>query len=707
MSLTAHPLIRDRLTVEDGRLVLHTGKVDIGQRISTALARIVAEELWLDPAEIGVGPVRTGFAPDEGITSGSNSIEQSGKALRAASATLRGHLLDAAAERLEAGRGALELRDGLVVDRSSNRSLDVIELFAEIDPSLPVDPNAEPLPLAARRPLRQSPPRGLAEMVRGAYAYVHDLERPGMLHARVVRPPHARARLHGIDGAVVEALERDGFRIVRDGSFVAVAGAREYPTLRAAERLARAADWDTGGGLPEGDIFARLTEAPRTSLPVVDGAPQEAALPELLDGATHAAVYERPYQMHGSLAPSAALTEWRDGRLAIVSHSQGIYPLRESIAESLGLTAEAVEITHAPGSGCYGHNGADDAAFEAALIARALPGTPVLLKWTRADEHAWEPYTSAMRVEVAARLEGAAVAAWSQEAYSDGHGGRPRPGPNREGPARLLANRFRAEPEPPFVAKPNMGQHAGLHRNLDPIYAFPERRLVKHLVHDLPLRTSAMRTLGAAANVFAIESFMDELAAQAGAEPLAFRRLHLTEPRALAVLDALERHPEVAAGPPPGAGRGYGYGQYKNDMTRVGVAVDLEVTDRAEVRLLRAVIAADAGRIVDPDGLTAQLEGGFLQAASWTLCEQVSFDRDGILTTDWESYPVLRFDNVPRIDVVLLDAPEARSLGAGEAACGPAIAAIANAVHAATGLRLRRLPFSPQALQAAALSSQG
>lgn len=216
-----------------------------------------------------------------------------------------------------------------------------------------------------------------------------------------------------------------------------------------------------------------------------------------------------------------------------------------------------------------------------------------------------------------------------------------------------------------------------------------------------------MRCLGGAANVFAIESFMDELAEQAGAGPLAFRRAHLTDPRALAVLDALERHPEVAAGPPAGAGRGYAYAQYKNLMTRVGVAVDLKVTDRAEVRLMRAIIAADAGRIIDPDGLSAQLEGGFLQAASWTLCEQVSFDRDGILSTDWESYPVLRFDNVPRIEVVLLDDPEARSLGAGEAACGPAIAAIANAIHAATGLRLRRLPFIPRALQAAALSSPG
>ena len=371
------------------------------------------------------------------------------------------------------------------------------------------------------------------------------------------------------------------------------------------------------------------------------------------------------------------------------------------------MPPDRIEITHAAGSGCYGHNGADDAAFEAALIARAVPGTPILLKWTRQEEHAWEPYAPAMVIDVAARLDqtGRQVTAWWQAAYSDTHRGRPRPGLNRAGPARLLANRLRAKPTPPYVPEPNMGVHAGLHRNLDPIYTFPDRRLVKHLVHDLPLRTSAMRCLGGAANIFAIESFMDELALEAGSDPLAFRRAHLTDDRAHAVLDALEGQALWAAGPPPGAGRGLAYAQYKNAMARVAVCVDLDVTDRAEIRLLRAVIAADAGRIVDPDGLSAQLEGGFLQAASWTLCEEVSFDREGIRSTDWETYPVLRFDNVPEIQVVLIDAPKSKPLGAGEAACGPAIAAIANAVCNATGLRLRQLPFTASAIRAKAFAT--
>jgi CO/xanthine dehydrogenase Mo-binding subunit len=533
-------------------------------------------------------------------------------------------------------------------------------------------------------------------MVRGAFRYVHDLERPGMLHARIIRPPHYHAQLFEIDDHVAKALERQGFHLVRDGSLLALAGEAEYPTIRAAQRLARACSWDKGGGLAEADIFTRLKQAPRTSLPVIDGKPMNAAIPAPLDDPAHSACFERPYQMHGALAPSAALAEWRDGRLTVHTHSQGIYPLRECIADSLGIAIDRIDLIHVPGSGCYGHNGADDAAFEAALVACVLPDTPILLKWTREDEHAWEPYAPAMAVEVAARLGPAGqVLAWSQEAFSDTHRGRPRPGPDRAGPARLIANRLRAEPVPAYVPEPNMGVHAGIHRNLDPIYDFPDRRLVKHLVDDLPLRTSAMRCLGGAANVFAIESFMDELARKAGRNPLEFRHNHLSDTRALAVLDALER----AAGTPPGGGRGLAFAQYKNVMTRVGVCVDLEVTGQAEIHLNRAVIAADAGRIVDPDGLTAQLEGGFLQAASWALCEEVRFDRDGILSTDWESYPVLRFDHIPEIEVVLLDRPEAKSLGAGEAACGPAIAAIANAVFDATGLRLRRLPFTASAIR--------
>jgi CO/xanthine dehydrogenase Mo-binding subunit len=408
--------------------------------------------------------------------------------------------------------------------------------------------------------------------------------------------------------------------------------------------------------------------------------------------------------MHGSLGPSAALAHLDGARLTVWTHSQGIYPLRASIAEALGRKPESVHLIHAPGAGCYGHNGADDAAFDAALVACALPGRPILLKWTRADEHGWEPYGSAMIAELSASLgPDGRVLAWSHESFSDTHIARPRPGPNRIGPARLLASRFRDPALAPPPARPSLGPHAGLHRNQDPIYDFPERRIVKTLVHDLPLRTGSFRSLGAYLNVLAIESFMNELAEAAGADPIVFRLRHVSDPRARTVIES------AAAGLGPrgagdGVGRGFGFARYKNSAAYAAVGIELSVDDRARVRLRRAVIAADAGEIIDRIGLTSQLEGGLLQAASLTLYEQVRYDADGITSRDWDSYPILRFDNVPEIETVLIERPGDELLGVGEATFGPTAAAIANAIHDATGLRLRRVPFTPDAIRTAALA---
>ena len=410
--------------------------------------------------------------------------------------------------------------------------------------------------------------------------------------------------------------------------------------------------------------------------------------------------------MHASIGPSAARAHFVDDHLTVWSHGQGIYPLRDSIAEAFGMAKQAVRVIHAPGAGCYGHNGADDAAFDAALIARALPGKPVLVKWSRADEHAWEPYSSCMEIELAAAFDDKGrILAWSGETYSDTHVARPRPGGAGIGAARLLAAGHLAEPLAAAEAAPFMAHHGGIHRNSDPIYAFPERRIVKHLVRDLPLRVSAMRMLGAYANIFAIESFMDELAEAAGADPVEYRRRHLADERALAVLDAAAKGIGWRREPrPSGRGQGIGVAQYKNSKAYAAVAVELEVDEAAKIHLRRAVIAADAGQIVDAAGLSMQLEGGFLQAASWTLYEEVRFDGSGILSRDWESYPILRFDNIPEIETVLIDRPGEAFLGAGETAGCPTAAAIANAVHDATGLRLRRLPFTVDNVRRAAMA---
>ncbi len=706
-SLERNPDLDDWLSIgADGRITLRNGKVDIGQRISTAVALLVADELDVAPGRIDVVRAETGLSPDEGITSGSLSMADSATAVRLAAATARAHLLASAADMLAVDPATLDVADGQIRARTTNRTTSYQELAGGRPFGIPVDSNATvKAPAELRHVGRPAIARGMREIVTGKPHFVQDMTLPGMVHARVIRPPHYHARLRGLDEAVAGRLADDGVQVVRDGSFLAVAAADEFAAVRAAGHIAPVARWDLGDGLEPQDVFERLTRNARVSLPVVNGVPQDAPAPEPAPAPADAAValaarYERPYQMHGSIGPSAAFALFEHGRLSIWTHSQGPYVLRASLSEALGMDPDSVRIAHVPGAGCYGHNGADDAAVDAALIARALPGTPVLLKWSRADEHAWEPYGTCMVMELAASLDSRGrVVAWSHESFGDTYSMRPRPGPGGAGPARLLAMRHVAEARPAPVAQPAMARHMGIHRNLEPLYDFPEPRLVKHLVRNLPLRTSALRGLGAYANVFAIESFMDELALAAGKDRVAFRLDHLRDDRARAVLAAVGERLR-----PAGGGSGLAFARYKNIAAYAAVGIELEVTDAAEIRLLRAVIAADAGQVVDPDGLTAQLEGGLIQAASWTLHEEVTFDRTGITSRDWETYPILRFDNVPEIETILIDRPDAPFLGAGEATAGPTAAAIANAVRDATGLSLRRLPFTPDAVRRAAMA---
>jgi len=712
-SVENNPALDDWLSLGPGETVaVRSGKVDIGQRISTAVAMLVADELDVDPARVETVRTETGLSPDEGITSGSYSMTQTGEAVRRAAATARRHLLDRAAQALDVDPATLEVDDGTIHSRATNRQTSYWELMEGKPFGIDIDPDAPLKPREALRHVGTSAiARGMEDIVRGRPWFLHDMTLPDMLHARVVRPPHYRARLGSIGRTVLDRLADEGTRVVRDGSFLAVAAADEYRAVRAAERLAAAASWDEGEGLPSGDIYESLRGNERVSLPVVDGAPVEAPVPApeappASAAATLEARYERPYQMHASLGPSAAMAGFADGRLSVVTHSQGIYFLRAALAETFDMAPGDIRLVHAPGAGCYGHNGADDAALDAALVARALPDRPVMLKWTREEEHAWEPYGSCASMDLRASIDAdGGIVAWTHESYSDTYMMRPRSGPDKAGPARLLSTRFLADPLTPPVMGPAMGPHIGIHRNLDPLYDLPGKRLVKHLVRGMPLRVSALRSLGAYANVFAIESFMDELAGEAGIDPVAFRLRHLSDPRARAVIEAAaDRLHPAGADCPEGRGRGIAFSRYKNIAAYAAVVMEVSVTDAAEIRLERCAIAADAGEIVDRAGLAAQLEGGVVQAASWTLHEAVAFDGGGIVSRDWETYPILGFDNVPEFETILVDPGREPFLGAGEATSGPTAAAIANAVYAATGLRLRRIPFTPDAVRAAALA---
>ena len=689
---------------EDGTIAISTGKVEIGQGIRTAIARIGAEELDVSLERVRVRGADTAHGPDEWVTSGSMSVEHSGNAVRQAAAEARQVLLELAAERLGAPLTALEVDDGTVRARGSDRSVTYWELFGGRSFDRKITGEATPKPAESYSIIGRPGLRiDLRRKLTGG-AFLHDMTLPGMLYGRVLRPPSYRAKLVSVDLDGARALP-GVVAVVRDGSFLGVVAEREEQAVRAREHLRETARWHEEATLPpEESLFDWLLEQPRESYPVVDGVPEQRPVEPHADPPdaplTLGATYCRPYQMHASIAPSAALAELRDDVLTIWSHSQGISVTRRAVAQALGIADDAIRLIHADGPGCYGNNGADDVVLDAALLARAVPERPVMLALTREEEHVWEPYGPAMVVKLRGSLDSAArVIDWSHETFSNTHMGRPRPFGER---SQLAAAWLRAEPLERPEPRAMLFAHVGIHRNADPIYAFPRRRVVKHLVKPTPIRVSSLRGLGAYANVFAIESFMDELAHAAGVDPVEFRLRHLGDRRAREVIEAVA----VRAGwrGPAGEGRGQGiaFARYKNAAAYTAIVVELEV-DRAngEIRLLRAVIAADAGQVVDPDGLENQLEGGFIQAASWTLKEEVRFDRTRITSTDWETYPILTFPDVPDVETLLLDRPGAPFLGAGEAAQGPTPAAIANAIFHATGARLRRIPFTPPRVLAA------
>jgi len=689
----------------DGRVTVYTGKVEIGQKLTTAFAVIAAEELDVDLDRITVQTADTALSPAEGYTSGSMSMENSGTAIRQATAEARRVLLELASEKLGEPIETLTVTDGDVGGEHTNQHVSYWDLMGDkqfdrevTDGATPKNPDQYRLignPISAK---------GIDGLVTGAMAFVHDMELPGMVHARVVRPPRYHAGLKELDEAPVRAMA-GVIEVVRDGSFLAVICEREEQAVWAAAKLAGLAVWDDKNALPSADIFEQLKNNPRESFPLADGVPQDIPVqsPETpaKAAATLSSTYQRPYIMHGSIGPSAALACFKDQWLEVWCHSQGVFPLRQAMAGVLAMPEESIRVSHVPGAGCYGHNGADDVALDAALAARAIPGRPVLLKWERADEHGWEPYGPAMQMDVQASLDDEGrILYWSHETYSDSHMGRPA---DHGEHSRLLASWHLENPRTPPIPQPNMGFQSGIHRNADPIYDFPDRRIVKHMVRELPLRTSSLRSLGAYANVFAIESFMDELAHESGADPLEFRLKHLTDERARVVLEAAATHAAWGAvDREDGHGRGIAMARYKNQKCFAAVVMDLSVDDFGAITLHHAVIAADAGQVVDPEGLRNQLEGGLIQSASWTLKEKVDFDGGGVLSRDWESYPILTFPEVPTIETVLIDHPDQPFLGAGEATQGPTAAAIGNAIFDAIGLRLRRLPLTQDRVREAA-----
>jgi nicotinate dehydrogenase subunit B len=688
-----------------GTITIRTGKVELGQGILTALVIIAADELDVHPIRIRIESAITGISPNEMITAGSRSIEESGAALRQACAHARRIMLEAAAERLGTRPDQLVVEDGTIGFGGGNQTVSYWELQGGRPFAYEVTEAMAEKPAGDYRWTGRGIGRvDLPAKVRGEPAFVHDMALDGMCHARVVRPPGYHHRLQTLDRTRIDT-DPALVALLLDGSFVAVVANAEADAVRLMALAERAARWQQQRQLPTTDLRQYLVEHETAAFPLERGMPQQAPVPEPVRPAgtrSIVAEYFRPYIMHASLGPSAAAALWQEDRLTVWCHSQGIEILRGCLAKAMALEPGCVTVIHVQGAGAYGHNGADDVALDAALCARAVPGRPVLLKWTRAQEHQWEPYGPAARFRMEAALDTAGrIQAWSHDVWSFSHMGRPSP--MREG-LDLIAAWQLAKPHARSLPVPALGLEVGIHRNAWPIYDLPRPRVVKRFVRDSPLRTSSLRGLGAHANVFAIESFMDELAAASGQDPAAFRLRHLTDSRATAVIEkAMEMAGGLAA---PAAhagvarGRGIGFARYKNMQTYAAVIAEVDVNlTQASIHVRRLWIAADAGRVIDPDGLVNQLEGGAVQSLSWTLKEAVRFDADGVTSVDWETYPILRFSEVPEVTTVLIDRPQQRPLGAGEATQGPAAGALANAVFAATGLRVRELPLTPERLR--------
>ena len=686
-SLQRDPRLDSWIRIDErGTITVFTGKCELGQGIKTALIQVAAEELAVAPESIHLVTADTALTPNEGYTAGSHSMQDSGTAIRHAAAQARALLIGTAAERLDLPRERLKAQDGAVVAHDGRR-LGFGALVKEKLLHVAAAGRSNLTDAAHYRVIGTSVQRvDIPGKVSGGPAFVHDLRLPGMLHARVVRPPSYHARLLRLDTTRIVSLP--GVRAVhRDGNYLAVIAEREYQAVAAMRALAAAATWNETPTLPEPDrLFDWLASQPAEQVSVVGGSGGPAAGAQFLE-----ATYRRAYQMHGSIGPSCAVAQFENGQLTVWTHSQGVFPLRAAIAQLVQLPAERIRCIQVDGSGCYGHNGADDAAADAALLAMALPGRPLRLQWMREQEHAWEPYGSAMitRVRAALAPEGH-ITTWDYSVRSCTHATRAGPAGNLL-PARLLAHPSALPPPRPLPLP-----EGGGHRNAAPLYSIPDMRVAYEFVPAMPLRVSALRSLGAYMNVFSIESFMDELAQAAKSDPVEFRLRHLEDPRARAVIEAAaERFGWSDYQRRQDQGRGFAFARYKNLAAYLALAAEVEVDRKpGHVRLKRVVAAVDCGEAVNPDGIQNQIQGGILQSASWTLHERVAFDRTRITSRDWNSYPILRFTEIPdEVQVYVLNQPGTPFLGTGEAAQGPTAAALANATADATGIRLRDIPL--------------
>ncbi len=681
----------------DGLITIFSGKVELGTGVRTALAQVVADELDVSLASVRVVMGDTARVPDEGYTAGSKTVATIWGSARHAAAEARQALLTLAAERLGAAPDDLVVADGAIARRDEpQRRVTYAELVGGRRFGRPVTGQAPLKPTSAYHLIGASASRlDLADKFSGAPSFVHDLRLPGMLHARVVRPPSPGATLRALDDVALRDIP--SAQVVRLGNFVGVVAEREEQAIRAAQALRLT--WDETPTLPAPEsLYATIRQTPTTEQVEVE----RGAVADALAGAATvvSASYFQPFQAHASMGPSCAVARFDgDGGVSVWCSTQGVFPLRGALADLLELPIEQVRVIFQEGAGCYGHNGGDDAAADAALLARAVGG-PVRVQWSREDEFAWEPKSPAMVIEARGGLDARGdIVAWEYDVWSPSHANRPRRALD------LLAGQlWRGKSAAPS------GFFLGGERNAPTDYTLPNARVTVHWLARSPLRASSMRSLGATGNTFANESLMDELALAAGADPVEFRLRRLADPRARAVIQAATRQARWDEPQPSGAGecvgRGVAFARYENTEAYVAAVAEVAVdVASGVVRVRRVVVAHDCGLIVNPDGVRNQIEGNVIQATSRALKEETRFDTTRILSRDWESYPILKFSEVPDIEIILLNRPDQPPVGAGEPTSVVMAPAIANAIANATGARLRQVPFTPARVRAALAES--
>jgi nicotinate dehydrogenase subunit B len=688
--IATHPLVSQWIDFAKPAFAgLRTGRVELGQGNVTALVQMAADELDLrmDQVEAVAGDTRV--TPDEGFTSGSFSIEHGGQSVRLAASAARALYLARAATLLNAPLSELSIKEGVVLRRGAATPQTYWTLRDSVDLRVEVARHAAPKAASERRLAGTSQARiDLPRKVAGS-GFIHDLVLPGMRHGRVLHPPSRHARLLSADLAPLEP-KYGGITTVVNGSFVGLIALRPADAVEAIAEAARRCTWSAGAEAPADPVEAMWASKSPSVVTFESGDVSAAA------GRRFETAVSRPYLAHASIGPSCSVALWKDDRLTVWTHSQGVFPLRNALAMTLGIAADRIDVIHADGAGCYGHNGADDVALEAALLARAVPGSPVRVLWSRADELMHSPLGPAAVVKAIATVgDDGMLAAMTLDITGQPYGHRP----DRDGRANLLA----AEYLEGAVARAPAGDIAtGMERNAVPIYAIPNVRVTKRVASELPFRTSSLRSLGAYANVFAIETLMDEIAGELGKDPLAFRLAHLKDARARVVLERLGAMCGWPGASKDGEGLGIAFARYKNAAAYCAVAARV-AADEKDVVVTHMWSVIDAGEVINPDGAVNQIEGGMVQSASWTLKECVRFEGEAIASRDWPGYPILKFSETPEVSVEIVPRPDDPPLGVAEAAQGPSAAAIANAVHAALGVRVRRLPITREAIISASI----